>query len=124
MDDFAEREILQVVGTMKVQLNELQMCKLKLQRQVKIWINQKGKLCFVRKNSGWISEPAILKLKRALLCFQEFETLYLYLLNIFQCKRETFHYHGRYSYGHPFKTTLFLVGEYIRSILKYCPEFW
>ena len=39
MDDFAEREILQVVGTKKVQLNELQMCKLKLQRQVKIWIN-------------------------------------------------------------------------------------
>ena len=69
MDDFAEREILQVVDSMKVQLNELQMRKLKLQRQVKIQNNLKGKLCFLRKNSGWISEPAILKLKRALLCF-------------------------------------------------------
>ena len=113
-----EIKILQkVVETMKVQLNELQMCKLKLERQVKIWTNQKGKLCFARKNSGWISEPAILKLKRALLCFQEFETIYLYL-NIFQCKRGTFHYHGQYSYGHPFETTLFLVGEHIRSILN------
>ena len=82
MDDFAKREILQVVGTMKVQLNELQMCKLKLERQVKIWTNYKGKLCFVRQNSGWISEPAILKLKCALLCFWEFETIYLYLLSI------------------------------------------
>ena len=69
MDDFAEREILQVVDSMKVQLNELQMRKLKLQRQVKIQNNLKGKLCFLRKNSGWISETAILKLKRALLCF-------------------------------------------------------
>ena len=97
---------------MKVQLNELQMCKLKLERQVKTWTNSKGKLCFVRQNSGGISKPAILKLKFALLCFWEFETIYLYLLSILQCKRGHFQYHDRFSYGHSSGTTLFLVGEY------------
>ena len=40
MNSQKEIKILQkVVDTMKVQLNELQMCKLKLERQVKIWTN-------------------------------------------------------------------------------------
>ena len=41
MDEFAERDdiLKKVVDTMKMQLNELQMCKLKLERQENIWTN-------------------------------------------------------------------------------------